>query len=666
MKRREKTADMLKRYMNWPIWITLIIVLATCAVFYINKTAGLVMSAFALVAVVLSLSVYFSSKNSLMKGLVSFAMDTSDSQNMLAQMLDVPYAIMDVEGNINWKNKRFEEVLNGDGSKSNIRDLFENLSDKEIAAVTSEKNYHLVYRDKRYHVVIRHILIDGIDEYPIYLYDETSYMNLLTKSENDKPVVGLIYMDNPEEMFERIDDSQKSLLIALVDKKINKFIKDNDGILMKPEKDKYQFVIKHMYLEQIETAKFDILEEVKKINMGTDIKVTLSIGVGLGQESYADNYMLARQAMDMALARGGDQAVVKEGKEIRYFGGRSQSIEKSTRVKARVKANAFEEIISSKERLIIMGHKLMDIDSLGAAVGVWRIAVALGKKAHIILGDYNATIGCMIERFENNDYPEDMFIDKAKAMDVMDANCALVIVDVNRPSITEAPELLDVADTVVVFDHHRQGSEVIEQAVLSYIEPFASSASEMVAEIAQYVSVPVKLKSAEADAMYAGIVIDTNNFTNQTGVRTFEAAAFLRSSGADAVRVRKLFRDSIEDYKAKAEAIHNAEIYEDAFAITVCNAEESASPTVVGAKAANELLGVVGIKASIVLTEYNGKIYVSARSIDEVNVQVIMEKLGGGGHRSIAGAQFEGITIDEAIDKIKALISDMNQKGELN
>lgn len=271
----------------------------------------------------------------------------------------------------------------------------------------------------------------------------------------------------------------------------------------------------------------------------------------------------------------------------------------------------------------------------------------------------------MMERFETGDYPKDLFLTGSEAADIVDNNTALVVVDVNRPSITEEPDLLKLVKTIVVIDHHRQSSEIITNATLSYVEPYASSACELVAEILQYVADSIRIKSPEADAMYAGIVIDTNNFTNQAGVRTFEAAAFLRRNGADVTRVRKLFRDSMEDYKARAEAVRQAEVYKKCFAISVCPAEGVESPTVVGAQAANELLDIVGMKASVVLTPYEGKIYISARSIDEVNVQVMMEKLGGGGHRTIAGAQLPGVTVEEAKEKVKGVIDMMLEKGEI-
>ncbi|MEG0565360.1 MAG: DHH family phosphoesterase, partial [Hungatella sp.] len=501
----------------------------------------------------------------------------------------------------------------------------------------------------------------------VYLFDETEILQYRQEIYDQKQVAGLIYLDNYDEALESVEEVRRSLLMALIDRKISKYIAGINGVVKKMEKDKYFFVIKQQYLDEMQEQRFSLLEEVKGVNIGNEMAVTLSVGIGMNGETYNQNYEYARMAIDMALGRGGDQAVVKDADKIRYYGGKSQQLEKTTRVKARVKAHALKELIETKDRILIMGHKLADIDSFGAAVGIYRIATSLNKKANIVINEVTSSVRPMKARFMNiPDYPEDLFLTGDQAAELMDTNTILIVVDVNRPSITDAPELLWMAKTIVVFDHHRQSSEIIDNAILSYVEPYASSTCEMVAEILQYVADGIKIKSPEADAMYAGIVIDTNNFTNQTGVRTFEAAAYLRRSGADITRVRKLFRDHMEDYKAKAEAVRHAEVFGGAFAISVCPSAGVENPTIVAAQAANELLGIIGIKASIVLSEYNGTIYLSARSIDEVNVQVMMEKLGGGGHRTIAGAQIKGTDMEQAKTRVKAVIKEMIEKGDIS
>jgi len=331
-----------------------------------------------------------------------------------------------------------------------------------------------------------------------------------------------------------------------------------------------------------------------------------------------------------------------------------------------VKAHAFREFVEGKDKIVVMGHAIGDVDSFGAAIGVYRIGKTFNKKVYIVINEITSSIRPMLGRFtENPEYEEDMFITNDKAKEVMDANTLLVIVDVNRPSLLECEELLHYARTIIIFDHHRQTNEAIENPALSYIEPYASSTCEMIAEILQYIGGNLKLRPLEADALYAGIMIDTNNFLTKTGVRTFEAAAYLRRNGADVVRLRKIFRTDFSEFKVKAESINNTEVFLNRFAITVCAADEADSPTVLAAQVANELLSIKDIKASFVLTEFNNKIYVSARSIDEVNVQVVMEKLGGGGHLSVAGCQLENCTIQEAIGKIKETLETMVKDGEI-
>lgn len=386
----------------------------------------------------------------------------------------------------------------------------------------------------------------------------------------------------------------------------------------------------------------------------------------MSTDTYAVGYNFARVAIDLALARGGDQAVVKNCKGISYYGGKREQMSKNTRVKARVKAEALREFMIAKDRVIVMGHKMTDVDSFGAAIGIYRAAAAMEKKVNIVLNDISMTLRPLYEAFKNNTaYPENLFVNSYEAEELADENTMVVVVDTNKPKMTECERLLKLTKTIAVLDHHRQSDEVIENAVLSYIEPYASSACEMVAEVLQYIGDDLKLTSMEANSLYAGILVDTNNFVARTGVRTFEAAAYLRRCGADITYVRKLLRDDMLSYRAKAAIISSAEVYRDVFAIARGERLNIESPTIIGAQAANELLDIEEIKASFVLTEYNGKIYVSARSIDEVNVQIIMERMGGGGHINTAGAQFEHTDMERAIDALKNTINIMIEEGDI-
>jgi c-di-AMP phosphodiesterase-like protein len=420
-------------------------------------------------------------------------------------------------------------------------------------------------------------------------------------------------------------------------------------------------------MQMLRDDKFALLDEVKSINVGNEIAMTLSMGIGLGSDSFIEDYEYAKVAIGLALGRGGDQVAVKAGDQVSYYGGKSAGTEKTTRVKARVKAQAFEELLAGKEKVIIMAHKRPDSDAFGSAVGLYRMVSALGKEAYIVLNEVTDAIKPIVATFNNSNY-SDMIVNSEQAMAMVNAGTMLVVCDVNRPSMTECEELINLVNTVVVFDHHRQTSEAIQKATLSYIEPFASSACEMIAEMYEYMSVTPKLRQQEADAMYAGILIDTDNFLVKTGVRTFEAAAFLRKSGADVTRVRKMFRSSMMEMKERSQGISNAEIFMNNFALSyvVPDPDSEDAPTVPVAKVANELLNVVNVKASFVCTEAdNGILYVSARSIGDVNVQIVMERFNGGGHANVAGAQLEGKKKEEFFEELKAVLKEMYESGEI-
>lgn len=664
MDNKKRAEDFLKSYLIWPLVMSVLLVIFTSLMYFINKRAFLLSLIFTCIIILALIFIYIKSKKAVLGDVIKFAMNSNTSLVGLFKNIDIPCMILDNMGNIIWENEAsIRDLPHTLVGFSSISNLFPDLSVKDILAGYGKDYYEL--SSKKYSVKIKEARFEEDGVLVAYLYDITDYINIRKELNDSRLSVGVIYLDNYEEVMEDIEEIRRSLLEALVDRKLNQYFLSYDAILKKIEKDRYIFFLQNSKLTEMEESKFEILEEIKSVNIGNNMSMTLSIGVGTGLSSYNKNYEFARMAIDMALGRGGDQAVIKNQDAVRYFGGKSKSIEKNTRVKARVKAHAFRELLESKDRVIIMGHKNMDIDVLGSSIGLWRIATHFGKKAHIVINNVNPSLKPIMDTFFNNNYPEDLFLSEAKIRTLIDDNTMLVVVDVNRPSITEVPDFLEKIKTVVVFDHHRQSSEIIGNATLSYVEPYASSACEMIAEIVQYIDENIKLRQEEVDAMYSGIVLDTLNFTNQTGVRTFEAAVFLKRKGADIVRVRKLFRDKLINYRAKAKAISNADIFRQEYAISVCESAGLDSPTVVGARTANELLNIVGIKASFVITPYNDIMYISARSIDEVNVQLIMEKLGGGGHRTVAGAQLNNISIEEAKTKIEEVISEMLEKGDI-
>ena len=683
MKKRIKLKGRIKTYLQFSIYLGGLLLVVNAGIVAIDYRAGLLLGFFTLFYFAVTLSLYFYNKPVIMNELVSFATQYGQIQKRLLRELELPHALLDDTGKVIWTNVAFENIIHQPkGYNKTITALFPSITRDKLPdnEGVEEAQYELTYDSKEYIAKFKRISLkemaensamieaEGYEGYliAVYLFDETALHIALQEVDDQSLSVGLFYLDNYEEALESVEEVRRSLLIALIDRKINKYIAALDGIVKKLEKDKYLVVMRKKSVAQLQSARFDILEDVKTVNIGIEMAVTVSSGVGLDGLTYAQNYEFARNAIDLALGRGGDQAVLKTPESIIYYGGKSQQVEKNTRVKARVKAHALKEIIAGKDKVLIMGHRMADVDSFGSAVGIYRIAQALDRKAHIVLNDVSNTLQPLVDLFKNNpEYDSDMIVGSSQAMEIAGNNAVLVVVDVNRPSITECPDLLRVCKSIVVLDHHRQGTDTIENATLSYVEPYASSACEMVSEILQYTADNIKIRTEEADCMYSGIMIDTNNFMSKTGVRTFEAAAFLRRSGADVTRVRKMFREDAAEYKAKADAVSQAEIYRQSFAISVCLSEDVQSPTIIGAQAANELLNIKGVKASFVLTDYQGKIYVSARSIDEVNVQIIMERMGGGGHMSIAATQLEGISMAEAIGSLKSTIDTMIEEGAI-
>lgn len=681
MNNRVKMKGRLANYFNAPVRLGFFLILVNLLIYITDLTAGIILSCFVVVYYAIVLSMYMNNRSMLMNELVSFATEYGQIQRKLLRDLALPYAILDDAGRVIWTNAAFERIVHREkGYRKSISTIFPSLTKEVLPTDETDVKLQIDYESSNYMVHMKKIPLDemaknsdiidatGYNSYLIalYLFDDTAVRLAIQEVDDQSVVIGFIYMDNYEEALDSVEDVRRSLLIALIDRKVNKYISACDGICSKIEKDKYLILLRKKSLRALQEERFELLSEVKTVNIGNEMAITLSIGIGLDGLTYAQNYEFARNAIDLALGRGGDQAVVKTPENITYYGGKSQQVEKSTRVKARVKAQALKEIISGKDSVYIMGHRLGDVDCFGAAVGIYRITRTMNREAHIVLNEVTTSIQPVLELFRNNEeYPEDLFYTSQQAIEHVSDNAALVVVDVNKPSITECPELLRLCKSIVVLDHHRQGTEVIENATLSYVEAYASSACEMVSEILQYTGEDIKIRPEEADAMYAGIVVDTNNFVSKTGVRTFEAAAFLRRNGADVTRVRKLFRENAAEYKAKADAVSQAEIYKGAYAISTCTNQDIQSPTVVGAQAANELLNIKGVKASFILTEYQNQIFISARSIDEVNVQVIMEHLGGGGHMNIAGCQMDDVSVAEAIGVLKHTIDTMIEEGEL-
>lgn len=675
-----KPSGRLNSIFLWPVGLGILLVLLDILLCFESSVAASIVAVFIVIyAFVCAMMIcYFRPR--IIKEIVEFSSNYSQVQRQLLYELSIPYCLLDNKGNILWMNASMQASINRKNDlNKNISTIIPELSANVFRNFEDFKEIRVAFNDRDYRVEMKRISADIITQgvnilakdynsslVAMYMFDETDINQYIQKIRDERFVVGLVYIDNYEDALESVDDVRRSLFVGLVDKRVNKYFSAGAAIIRKLEKDKYLVVFRYKFLEKLLADKFSLVEDIKSVKVGNEKTLTLSIAIGTGAADYARNYDIAKAAMDLALGRGGDQAVIKDGEKIYYYGGKSQQMEKNTRVKVRVKAHALRQILEANDNVLIMGHNLPDIDSFGSALGIYIIAKKFGKEAHIVFGEISSSVRPFMNRFiDKEEYPDDMFIKKEEAENYLTASTVVIVVDVNRPQRTECPQLLDKCKTIIVFDHHRRSSDTITGAVLSYVDPYASSACEMVTEMIQYVDDGIKLKAFEADALYAGISIDTDGFNSKSGPRTFEAAAFLRRHGADVTRVRKMLRNDMNEYKAIASAVSKSEVYKSAFAITVFDGEGLESPTIGGAKAANQLLDISGIKASFVITQYEDKLYISARSIDEVNVQLVMEKLGGGGHMSIAGAQLTNCTIQQAVNTIKLTLDNMLAEGEI-
>lgn len=669
-----------------PVLLALILLGFEIYVNGINSKVGIASLALLVIYIIIVTVIYLRMLPAIGRIMVDYSLEQGKIQKELIKELEVPYAILDMSGRIMWANNIFHDTIGVSRDtriKKNIDSYFTQLT-PDIIGDGNDVETSIEYAGRQYRVSIKRVDMSAVFEgnneetrdddiiLVVYLFDETELKFYKQETVDQKLYAGLIYLDNYDEVMDSLEDVKHSILTALIERKINMYLGNIDAIVKHTENDKYFFVFRQKFLQTLRDDRFSLLDEVKNINVGNDISMTLSIGIGADADSTSNSFMNAynnaRTAIGMAMGRGGDQAAVKMGDQVTYYGGKSAGTEKNTRVKARVKAQAFEELLLSKDKVLIMAHKRPDTDAFGSAIGIYRMVTSLGKKAYIVINEVTEAIRPVYNTFMVGTAYENVFLTSNQAVTEVNQNTVVVVCDVNRPSMTECEELLSLVPTVVVFDHHRQTNEAITGATLSYIEPFASSACEMIAEMYQYISKNPRLKSQEADAMYAGILIDTDNFLTKTGVRTFEAASYLRKSGADITRVRKMFRSSMLEMKERAQGISNASIYMDHFALSYVEADPGSSeaPTVAVAKTANELLNVDNITASFVVTEAeDGVLYVSARSIGDVNVQIIMEKFNGGGHSNVAGAQLEGKKKDEFFEELKAVLKDMYERGEI-
>ena len=595
-------------------------------------------------------------------------MDSARSSNMLFTPL--PMMVFDLATeDILWSSESFLQLTEQREGifDAHLETVFPNISFHWLLEGKTEAPETVVWNRRTYRVFggVSHPEGGQSALATTYWMDVTDTEEMRRTLELTRPVVAILMVDNYEDLMKATPEGKRSAVRAMLEEKLSQWSAGSEGMMLKYDRDRYLFVFEEKSFSDFAAKRFDVLDAVREVVAGEGVAATLSIGVGRDADSFEALFKNASVALEMALSRGGDQAVVKDKLNFEFYGGRSKATEKRTKVKSRVMANALAELIDEAKQVYVMGHSYADMDALGAAAGVCAIVRKRGKKCRIVIDTENNAAHPMLRRLQALPEYQGAFLSGDDAFLRVQPETLLVVVDTNRPGSVESEPLLDACNRVAVIDHHRRGSSYIDKMALNYHEPYASSASELVTELLQYLIEPGDLLKAESEALLAGIVLDTKNFTNRTGGRTFEAAAFLRRCGADVTRVRKLFREDMNDYKARGETIRNAELFRGQFAISECPSDYVDSPTVVGAQAANELLNIVGVKASFVLTEYKGVIYISARAIDEVNVQIIMERMGGGGHLNMAGCQLETVDLEGARSLLKSTLTEMQDGGEI-
>lgn len=569
--------------------------------------------------------------------------------------------IVETDGSVIWKSSKFvnefEQIEIDEIMENLIKELKIEIEEKENDTdqnKTKDKTIlkQIEIQNKTYNVIAQYVKSKqnnkkNQNEYMImiYLIDVTENIKIAKKYQETQTCIGIITIDNYEEIMQRISAEEKPQIIAKIEKDIYDWASKTKGLVVKAERETFVYIFEQRYLEKLEEDKFEILDTVKNIKLEGGLQITLSIAISAEGETQYEKYKSALAGMDIALGRGGDQAVIRENSKYSFFGGRAQEVEKRTKVKARIIAHALEELILEAQDIIIMGHANGDIDSIGSALGIYRLARTLAKPAYIVNESTGQTISPLIESVQKEE-EEEIFIDKAKALSQITQETLLIIVDTHKKSYVEVPELLEKTSKIAIIDHHRRGTDFIENATITFHEVYASSAAELVTEILQYVETPVTLKTVETEALYAGIMMDTKNFTFKTGVRTFEAAAYLRKFGVDIIKVKKWFQSDLESYKTISQVVKNAEIVHNTIAVSIYEKEDK-NANLICAKSADELLTISDITASFVIGDVGEKVCISGRSIGDINVQVILEKLGGGGHITLAGAQVEGMTKQE-------------------
>lgn len=590
---------------------------------------------------------------------LTFNIDCATKDTLLN--FPMPLVLAELDGTTVWYNSSFKGIFQNDTfQEETVAGLVSGLKPQIMEGDSINISSEITINNRHYSVLGNLVKLDDSNNEEsvivmLYLVDNTELINEKQKFEDNKNTVGLIVIDNYDDLMQSMEDSIRQQLLAEIDKKVTSWISHTGGVLKKFERDKYLCIYAFKYLRELEEKRFEILETVKEINIGNKIPVTLSIGLGINAPTIVENLQNANACIDIALGRGGDHVVIKDGDNFRFFGGRTRELEKRTRVKARVIAYALRGLVDQAPSVLIMGHENADIDCLGAALGIYRIVKNRDKRVNIVLNQSNVNIDAILNKMAKEPEYTNVFVGTNEALDLITKKTLLIVVDTHKPGFTEAPELLKMTDQVVIIDHHRRGADFIQDAVLSYQETYASSTCELVTELLQYVEDRIRLTNIETEALYAGIVVDTKNFIFKTGVRTFEAASYLRRQGADTVSVKQLFQNDLKTYITISNIVKEAEVVYDNIAISICP-NNIKGAQLIAAQAADQLLSLSGLVAAFVLSYHNSEVVISGRSLGDINVQMILEKLGGGGHLTVAGAQIEDVSIQDAKKMLKDAI----------
>ena len=603
------------------------------------------------------------------KYIQDLAVDIDEVTKKAILNLPLPLCILEFDGSITWYNTRFHEMTEKEDTLGmNIENLVKNIDLRKVLNENKELYTNIKYKDRDYTIVYNVIKSDQGEKakYLMMLYwiDKTEYLNLESKYNEEKNVIATIQVDGYDEVLQSAPEERRPLINVEIDKILASLEVSCNGALEKTSKDKYFLVLSKNELDKLEADKFSILDKIREINQENNLPVTISMGIGIEGKTINENFKLAQGALDLALGRGGDQAVIKTKDKSIFYGGKSKAVEKKTKVKSRLIGHALREIILESKEIYIMGHKYPDMDAMGAAVGIYDICKSCNKNANIVLNASNDSIDEFVNRIKNSKYYTNVFISKDDAIKNCTKDTLVIVVDTHRPNFTECPELLKMSEKIVVIDHHRRGVEFINDTVLLFHETYVSSTCEMVTELVQYMEEDVKINKLTAEGLMAGISLDTKNFAFKTGVRTFEAASYLKKAGADTIEVKKLFNSNLEDFITKAEIIQSTKVINNKICLAYCNADIN-NINIVVAQAADELLSIKDVEASFVLGKTkSGTIFISARSLGSINVHVLMEKLGGGGHIDIAGAQLENVSLEEGYKMVSDIIKQYLEEEE--